>query len=134
MPVVVKQNSVEQLYEYQVRPTSLTIFNTGIHHRLHIFRSHHHKCAARRRNALRYELRQEEQRTEWLKRKYIDSARQQQQQQQQQAISATRVDCAASSNTTTTTRGFEHMVRCMKLTCRAVCRMCSCFHCGEVAS
>ena len=104
MPVVVKQNSVEQLYEYQVRPTSLTIFNTSLHHRLHIFRSHHHKCASQRKNALRYELRQEEQRTEWLKRKYVDTVRQQ--QQQQQAISA-RVDSAASN---TTTRGFEPMV------------------------
>lgn len=85
MSIVGKPKTVEQLYEYQVRRAGFAVFDTvttNIHQRLQIFRAHHQKCAARRRNALGYELRQENQRTEWLKRKYMDSVR------QQQAVSA----------------------------------------------
>ena len=86
MPVVAKKNTiVGPFYEYQV-PSGLAVFDTvasTIPQRLHIFRAHHEKCTARRKNTLSYELRQENQRTEWLKRKYVDSVR------QQQAISVT---------------------------------------------
>ena len=82
MSVVANQKAVEQLYQYQFRhQAGLAVFDTvtSIHQKLHIFRTHHQKCAIRRKNALGYELRQEKQRTEWLKRKYMDSVRQQQQ-------------------------------------------------------
>lgn len=99
MSVVAKQKTVEQLYEYQaVRQAGFAVFDTvttSIHQRLSIFRNHHQTCLIRRKNALAWELRQENQRTEWLKRKYMDSVR----QQQQQTTSA-RLD---SSNP----RGFE---------------------------
>lgn len=81
MSLVAKRKAVEQLYEYQARQAGFAVFDTittNIHQRLSIFRVHHQKCAARRRNALGYELRQEDQRTEWLKRKYMDNVRQQQ--------------------------------------------------------
>lgn len=99
MSVVAKQQKAvqDQLYEYQVRQAGFAVFDTvttGIHQRLRIFRTHHQKCVARRRNALGYELKQENQRTEWLKRKYIDSASVRQQQQTMPA----RLDCP---------RGFE---------------------------
>lgn len=104
MPVVAKQKPVEQLYEYRVplrqTPWTCALFDTvtsSIHQRLLIFRTHHQKCTARRKSALSYELKQENQRTEWLKRKYIDSVRQQQ----------TRVDSATSG---TRGSGFELMV------------------------
>lgn len=104
MKVVAKQRAVhEQLYEYQVRQAQagFAVFDTvttSIHERLRIFRTHHQKCVARRKNTLGYELRQEDQRTEWLKRKYVDSAR-----QQQQAMPA-RLDSV------TNPRGFEIVV------------------------
>lgn len=100
MSVVAKHKAVEQqLYEYQVRQAGLVVFDTvakGIHQRLRIFRTHHRECAARRRNALGYELRQETQRTEWLKSKYMDSVRQQQQ--------PARLDSATNA------RGFGELV------------------------
>lgn len=96
MPVVANQKVLERLYDYPVRHTGWAVFDTvssNIHQKLHIFRVHHQKCAARRKHALSYELRQENQRTEWLRRKYLDSIR------QQQAVSA-RVE-------STNSRGFE---------------------------
>lgn len=90
MPVLSNQKAVEQLYEYPIRQAAgwaVYCTSSSIHQSLHLFRTHHQKCAARRKQALCHELRQEDQRTEWLKRKYFDSVR-----QQQQAISATRVD------------------------------------------
>lgn len=94
MSVVAKQKPVEQLYEYQVRRAAgFAVFDSvsSIHQRLQIFRTHHLKCAARRKDALNCELRQENQRKEWLKRKYMDTMR-----QHQQTASA-RVDPATSN-------------------------------------
>lgn len=92
MSVIAKQKPVEQLYEYQVWRAGFAVFDpVSIHQRLQIFRTHHLKCAARRKDALNYELRQENQRKEWLKRKYMDTMR-----QHQQTASA-RVDPATSN-------------------------------------
>ncbi len=95
-------NTVEHLYDYQLQRAGLSVLDSvtsTIHQRLHIFRTHHHKCAARRQNALGYELRQESQKTQWLKRKYLDSVRQ---QQQHQGISER---CKMDSVTTAGNRG-----------------------------
>lgn len=98
MPVLANHKVVEQLYEYPTRQAGgWTVFDTATSRSLHLFRIHHQKCVARRKHALSHELRQESQRTEWLKRKYLDSIR-----QQQQAISS-RVE----STSTSSTRGFE---------------------------
>lgn len=104
MPVVAKQKTVEQIYDYRVPQTGWTVFDTvtsSIQQSLHIFSTHHQKCAARRKNALSYELRQEKQRTEWLKSKYVDSVRQQQ-------VLSGRVDSSTSASSST--RGLEFMV------------------------
>ena len=108
MPVVAKQKTVEQLYEYQIQQAGLAVLDTvrnTLHQSLHIFRVHNQKCAVRRKNALSYELRQESQKTEWLKRKYLDSARQQQQVIAGPPAVSTRMDSSASANKT-----LEHVV------------------------
>lgn len=88
MPVLAKQNIPvdQQLYDYRFhqRAAEFAVYNgaftarSSIHQRLLDFRNHHQKCASRRRHALANEMKQESQRAEWLKRKYIDSVRQQQ--------------------------------------------------------
>ena len=98
MPVLANQKVVKQLYDYPLRQGAGwgvfgTVTNT-IHQSLHLFHNHHQKCAARRKHALSHELRQENQLTEWLKRKYMDTVR------QQQPVS-TRVESSSNS------RGFD---------------------------
>lgn len=117
MPVLAKQNISldQQLYDYHFRRRaaefavydSAFTASTSIQHRLLLLRNHHQKCASRRRHALANEMKQESQRADWLKRKYIDSVRQQQPSHQQQTpmSSSSRVPMACITSVASTAGG-----------------------------
>jgi len=86
MPVLANQNIPvnQQFYNYPChqRAAEFVLYNNplvassgSVHQRLLAFRSHHQKCASRRKHALASEMKQESQRADWLKRKFVDCAR-----------------------------------------------------------
>ncbi len=116
MPVLAKQTiPVDQhLYDYHFhqRAAELALYHSAIsassiHQRLQTFRSHHQKCASRRRYALANEMKQESQRADWLKRKYIDPVRQQQPPQQPTVMASSSGRVSGASATVTTSVAGE---------------------------
>ena len=74
MPVVTKPK-LEALGEIQVGGPPLN--GSSIGQSLAVYRRHHETCSMRRKDGVSYEIRLEADKTEWLKRKYLDNLRQQ---------------------------------------------------------
>ena len=103
MPVLSKQ----KIEDHPDHGISVPLNGNVLHRTLELYRRHHEECASRRKNGVDYEIRVEEQRSQCLRRKYMESL------SQQQAINgrldSTRTQLGSSSDTTVEVNLYQYL-------------------------